>query len=69
MDIYERLVNYKKCGIACMVVTVIEKSGEGPVTVGKKMLVTEGDEAFGTVGGGAVDGGFGGSEGGVTDER
>lgn len=55
MDIYERLVEYKKRGIACMVVTVIEKSGEGPVTVGKKMLVTEADEAFGTVGGGAVE--------------
>lgn len=55
MDIFERLIEYKKRGIACMVVTVIEKSGEGPVTVGKKMLVTEGDEAFGTVGGGAVE--------------
>lgn len=55
MDIYEQLIKFKEQGIACMVVTVVDKNGEGPVTVGKKMLVTETLEAFGTVGGGAIE--------------
>jgi len=55
MDLYERLIEKKKKGIPCMLVTVIEKSGEGPVTVGKKMLVSGDGEAYGTVGGGAVE--------------
>ncbi len=37
-----------------VIVTVTEKSGEGPVEVGKKMVVTS-KEAFGTVGGGALE--------------
>ena len=55
MDIYEQLIKFKEEGIACMIVTVVDKMGEGPVTVGKKMLVTETAEAFGTVGGGAIE--------------
>lgn len=55
MELYEKLNGYLNQGIACMMVTVVEKSGEGPLEVGKKMLVTEADEAFGTVGGGAIE--------------
>ncbi|WP_278286134.1 XdhC family protein [Vallitalea okinawensis] len=45
----------KNSGGPCMVVTVVEKTGDGPVEVGKKMLVGENGEAFGTVGGGALE--------------
>jgi len=55
MEIYNTLNKYIKDGVACMMVTVVEKNGEGPLEVGKKMLVTENDEAYGTVGGGAIE--------------
>lgn len=55
MEIYNTLNKYIKEGVACMIVTVVEKNGEGPLEVGKKMLVTEMDEAYGTVGGGAIE--------------
>lgn len=55
MDLYEKLVDLKQAGISAMLVTVIDKNGEGPVEVGKKMLVTGEDQAFGTVGGGALE--------------
>jgi len=52
--IYEQLVAYKEKGIDMVVVTAIEKQGEGPVEVGKKMIVTT-DNLHGTVGGGALE--------------
>lgn len=52
---YERLLAYRKRNIPMMVVTAVQKEGEGPVAVGKKMLVTADDESFGTVGGGAIE--------------
>lgn len=55
MEIYEALSMHMKNGEACMMVTCVEKSGEGPLEVGKKMLVTESDKAYGTVGGGALE--------------
>ena len=54
MNIYELTNKYVKQGTQIVVVSVVEKSGEGPVEVGKKMLVTSND-AFGTVGGGALE--------------
>lgn len=38
-----------------MMVTVVEKVGDGPLEVGKKMLVTEKGDLVGTVGGGAIE--------------
>lgn len=55
MEIYSRISTYLREGKACMVVTVTEKAGEGPLQVGKKMLVSEDGEAIGTVGGGAIE--------------
>ncbi len=55
MDIYEKIVKCKQNNINAMVVTAVSKQGEGPVEVGKKMLVTETGEALGTVGGGALE--------------
>lgn len=54
-DIFEKINEYRKLGKDLVLVTVTEKNGMGPADVGKKMLVTEDDEAFGTVGGGAIE--------------
>lgn len=55
MDLYLKLNDCLKKGIPCMTITVVKKTGEGPLDVGKKMLVTETGEAIGTVGGGAIE--------------
>ncbi|QMS84408.1 XdhC family protein [Candidatus Xianfuyuplasma coldseepsis] len=55
MNIYQMTSDYKNKGIPIVVVSVVEKRGEGPVEVGKKMLVTAHNEASGTVGGGALE--------------
>ena len=54
-DIYERINAYRKQGKDLVLVTVTEKDGMGPADIGKKMLVTQDNEAFGTVGGGAIE--------------
>lgn len=54
-NIFEKVSHYRKIGKDLILVTVTEKEGMGPADVGKKMLVTEDDEAFGTVGGGAIE--------------
>lgn len=54
-DIYEKINEYRKQGKDLVLVTVTEKEGMGPADVGKKMLVAETGEAFGTVGGGAIE--------------
>ena len=54
VDIYSKINEYRKLGEDLVLVTVTEKEGMGPADVGKKMLVTK-DEAFGTVGGGAIE--------------
>ncbi len=55
MDIYEQILNYKKNGKDAVLVTAVEKMGEGPVAVGKKMLISEDNEGMGTVGGGCIE--------------
>ena len=55
MNIYEMTNKYIKEGTPIVVVSVTEKFGEGPVEIGKKMLVTNTNEAMGTVGGGALE--------------
>lgn len=55
VDIYSKIHEYNKLGLDLVLVTVTEKSGMGPADVGKKMLVVENGEAFGTVGGGAIE--------------
>ena len=54
-DIYQKLNELRQQGKDVVLVTVTEKEGMGPADVGKKMLVTEGNTAFGTVGGGAIE--------------
>ena len=55
VDIYQKLTELRKQGKDVVIVTVTEKEGMGPADVGKKMLVSEDNIAFGTVGGGAIE--------------
>lgn len=55
VDIYQKLTELRSQGKDVVIVTVTEKEGMGPADVGKKMLVSEGNIAFGTVGGGAIE--------------
>ncbi len=55
IDIYSKIVDYQKKGIDMVLITATEKEGQGPVEVGKKLLVIETGEFFGTVGGGALE--------------
>jgi len=56
MDIvFDKLNELRAKGIAAMLVTVVAKTGEGPLEPGKKMVVGENGDAFGTVGGGAIE--------------
>ncbi len=54
-EFFERMLELKQKGVPLMVVTAVAKEGAGPVDVGKKMVVTENNGAFGTVGGGAIE--------------
>ena len=55
LDIYSKLQEVRNQGLDAVIVTVTEKEGMGPADVGKKMLVSEDNVAFGTVGGGAIE--------------
>ena len=55
VDIYQKLTELRVQGKDVVIVTVTEKDGMGPADVGKKMLVSEDNIAFGTVGGGAIE--------------
>jgi len=55
VDVYQKLQEFREKGLDAVIVTVTEKEGMGPADVGKKMIVTEGNVAFGTVGGGAIE--------------
>jgi len=55
VNLYEKIVEYRRRNIDLVLVTVIEKTGEGPAEIGKKLLVTPAGESFGTVGGGALE--------------
>ena len=55
MDFYSKVAELKQTGKDLVIVTVTEKRGMGPADVGKKMVVTEDNEAFGTVGGGSIE--------------
>ena len=53
--LFEKIYQARQDGRDMVLVTAIEKEGEGPVEVGKKMLVFEDGTSFGTVGGGALE--------------
>jgi len=53
--VFDELMKYKQEGLSAVLVTVVEVKGEGPVEVGKKMVVSEKGSSLGTVGGGALE--------------
>lgn len=55
MNIFKLTSEYIQKGTPVVVVSAVEKQGKGPVEVGKKMLVLNTEESFGTVGGGALE--------------
>src|SRR5574344_2166716 len=55
IDLYSKISQLRQEGKDLVLVTVTGKEGMGPADVGKKMLVSEGNIAFGTVGGGAIE--------------
>ena len=55
MDIFERVNYCLQHNIPAVLITAVEKQGEGPVEVGKKLLLTSKGEAYGTVGGGKLE--------------
>ncbi|NWH06256.1 XdhC family protein [Desulfobacter latus] len=55
IDLFRKISEIISQGKACVLVTVAETQGSGPMTVGKKMLVQDDGSALGTVGGGALE--------------
>ncbi len=55
MDILKTLMNEVEDGYSCVLATVVEKKGNGPVTVGGKLILTSDDRRIGTVGGGPIE--------------
>ncbi len=55
MNLYQKISELTNKGIPLVIVTVIEKLGDGPVEVGKKMILTKDHINYGTVGGGALE--------------
>lgn len=55
MELFERLAHIKKNGSSCVLVSAVEKQGEGPVVAGRKMIVEKDGTLYGTVGGGSLE--------------
>ena len=55
MNIFELTNKYLNQGKQMVIVSVVSKEGNGPATVGQKMLILPGNEGYGTVGGGALE--------------
>lgn len=55
VDIYSKISELRESGNDLIIVTVTEKDGQGPADVGKKMIVSEDGQFFGTIGGGAIE--------------
>lgn len=54
-DFYQKINEFRSLGKDVVLVTVTEKDGMAPSDVGKKMLVSEDNQAFGTIGGGTIE--------------
>lgn len=55
MNIFEEICRMKKAGETGMLVVVVEKTGDGPSAVGKKLLLERNGQVLGTVGGGDLE--------------
>lgn len=54
-NLFDDIETYRKQNLDLVIVTVVEKSGSGPLNIGKKMIVTEDGKTSGTIGGGAIE--------------
>lgn len=54
INIYEKILELKKKNVESVLITVVDKSGEGPTTPGSKLIVTN-DNIIGTIGGGNLE--------------
>lgn len=54
-DLFDQINACREAGIDLVIVSVVEKSGSGPLNVGKKMIVMETGECAGTIGGGLLE--------------
>lgn len=55
MDLLKKASQLRARGESALLVTVVEKEGEGPAAVGKKLLLDQKGKPWGTVGGGALE--------------
>jgi xanthine dehydrogenase accessory factor len=54
-DVFEEVCRLKREGGTGVLITVVDKVGQGPGTVGKKLLVRSDGQRIGTVGGGEIE--------------
>jgi len=54
-EVYAKVLEYRKKGMDGVLITAVEKRGEGPVEIGKKLFVGADGAFYGTVGGGALE--------------
>lgn len=55
LSVYEKLYRIKQEGREGVLVTVVDKKGHGPASVGRKIIITSTGEKIGTVGGGEIE--------------
>jgi len=55
MDIFKSLLEKVDCGRKCVLATVVEKTGDGPVVVGGRLLMDSDGGRLGSIGGGAIE--------------
>lgn len=54
-NLFDKITLLRQNGLDLVSVFVTQKEGSGPVNVGKKMIIASDNQAFGTIGGGAIE--------------
>lgn len=55
MDILKMLLKTTDQGKKCVMATVVEKSGDGPVVVGGRLMLSDEGQRWGSIGGGSIE--------------
>jgi xanthine dehydrogenase accessory factor len=55
VEVYQELAELISQGRSCVLITVAESQGSGPMTLGKKLLIRDDFSSVGTIGGGALE--------------
>jgi len=55
VDIYQKILEFKGCGIPFAVATVTKVTGSAPRHLGAKMIITADGQIYGTIGGGTLE--------------